>query len=595
MRSIILLARQSFSRLTPKGQRTLTLFTLSLILVSGLDAMALLILAKFFQNVEEFQNSSSSNAYQSIGIVIFLFLLRSVLSTGVSFLGITRFANEEVYIGQQNYARIEKMAWASRKRFKQSDYFTLIDRGPNILVQGLMLSSSTVVAESASALVIVGVLFITQPLTAFISLFYFLIVILVQHKLLSVASSNAGSEMNRSTASTYDFMSDASKFSKILEVMPSSSFRGNLEGERMSLAVARAKVNFLATLPRYFMETILALGFVFIAVFVALLQGEERVLPAIALFAAAGFRLLPIFNRIQGGILSCFSYEPIVRECLLLEQDVIIDEKTTLDSIELANSSQEQSISNEIEKDFGEKTVLKLVSVSYSHLNESKFELKDINLELESGKQYALVGPSGAGKTTLIDVILGLLTPNSGTLRWNPDITISMAYVPQETDISIGNLFQNIALEWDIDKVDKARANNAMSKVRLNSNFDELGNRFSDKKTIPENLLAELSGGQKQRLGLARAFYRNPNFIVLDEATSALDATLEHEIMSVIEDLRADVTTVIIAHRLSTIKNVDQVIYLENGQILGSGKFHDLIEMLPSFKRQVELGGLELK
>jgi ABC-type multidrug transport system fused ATPase/permease subunit len=304
---------------------------------------------------------------------------------------------------------------------------------------------------------------------------------------------------------------------------------------------------------------------------------------------------LPIFNRIQGGILSCFSYEPIVRECLLLEQDVIIDEKTTLDSIELANSSQEQSISNEIEKDFGEKTVLKLVSVSYSHLNESKFELKDINLELESGKQYALVGPSGAGKTTLIDVILGLLTPNSGTLRWNPDITISMAYVPQETDISIGNLFQNIALEWDIDKVDKARANNAMSKVRLNSNFDELGNRFSDKKTIPENLLAELSGGQKQRLGLARAFYRNPNFIVLDEATSALDATLEHEIMSVIEDLRADVTTVIIAHRLSTIKNVDQVIYLENGQILGSGKFHDLIEMLPSFKRQVELGGLELK
>ena len=566
-----------------------------MILLSGLDAIALVMLAKFFQNVYELQSTSQSNSYQSIGIVISLFLLKSILSAWFSFFGITRFAREEVFIGQQNYERIEKLPWASRKRFKQSEYFTLIDRGPTILVQGLLLSASTVVAESASALVIVGVLFITQPLTAAIALLYFLFVILVQHKYLSVASTNAGYIMNKSTATTYDYMGDASKFSKLLEVMPSSSFRQQLEKERKGLAVARGKVKFLSTLPRYFMESILTLGFVVVASFVALLQGESEVLPAISLFAAAGFRLMAIFNRIQGGVLSCFSYQPIVLDCLSLEQEVNIDEEHRENFTGQNSHIYAATDNNEVEKDFYDKTVLKLVDVSYSHSKGSGFNLKNINLDLEFGKQYAVVGPSGAGKTTLIDVILGLLEPDTGTLKWSADKEISMAYVPQETYISVGNLFQNIAIEWNVENVDIIRARKAMSSVKLDSNFDENGDRLSEENLDNSNLLAELSGGQKQRLGLARAFYRNPNFIVLDEATSALDASLEHEVMNVIEDLRADVTTVIIAHRLSTVKNVDQIIYLENGQILGCGSFSELIEKLPSFRRQVELGGLNLR
>jgi ABC-type multidrug transport system fused ATPase/permease subunit len=238
--------------------------------------------------------------------------------------------------------------------------------------------------------------------------------------------------------------------------------------------------------------------------------------------------------------------------------------------------------------------VLTLDAVSYSHTMGGHFNLKNINLVLEFGKQYALVGPSGAGKTTLIDVILGLLEPDSGTLTWNSNREVSIAYVPQETDISIGNLFQNIALEWDLKNVDLVRARNSMLKVKLDSNFDENGDRLTTVSTDTSSLIAELSGGQKQRLGVARAFYRNPNFIVLDEATSALDASLEHEIMNVIEDLRAKVTTVIIAHRLSTVKNVDQIIYLEDGQILGAGTFAELLERVPAFRRQVELGDLNL-
>lgn|GEM_PF-1170609 len=591
MRNIISLVKESFKRLTPDGRKTLTIYTSSLVVVSGLDAVALLILAKFFQTSAS-SSALQSSTYFSVGLVIFLFLSKSLLSTGVSYVAIRKFAEQEVFIGQENYQKIEELPWTHRKNFKQSDYFTLVDRGPNILVQGLMLSSATVVAESLSALVIVFVLFFTQPVTAVVSLTYFLFVVFVQHRLLSVASSNAGFSMNKSTAATYDFLGDGAKFSKILQIMPSLSFLSELEKERKSLATARAKVNFLATLPRYFMETILALGFVVIAGFVLLLQGPDQVLPAISLFAAAGFRLLPIFNRIQGGILSSFSYEPIVRECLSLESEVELSAYNLAVRVQ-ARVNERTTTHGQVNLPVLDSEIaMRMVNVSYKHQNSNNLSLEGVSLSFEFGKQYAIVGPSGSGKTTLVDIVLGLLPPASGTITWNEDRVFSVAYVPQDTCISVGSLFQNIAIEWSNDAINMARAVSAMRAAKLEHNFDDTGKRVSVGVTEVENLAMELSGGQKQRLGLARAFYRDPNFIVLDEATSSLDAVLEREIMEEVEKFRDKVTTVIVAHRLSTIQNADQIIYIEDGKVLGIGTFRELIKKIPAFEAQVKLGEL---
>jgi ABC-type multidrug transport system fused ATPase/permease subunit len=580
MKALLILINAGYRRLSSRGRRVLIAYASSLVIISGLDGLALYLMARIVGGgaVESDEQIDVDSLITLFGLIVALFLARSLLSTVVSYIGMKAFAYEEVEIGKQNLEALQDLPWSLKSRFELSDYYGAVDRGPTALVQGVLISFATLVAETSAAGVILLVMLWLQPVTAMTAMAFFLSVVVFQHKLLSLAATRAGHEVTRSFSTTYDLLGDRANFSKILEVMPSSSLDLVLGEKRTLLAGARSKVNFIAALPRYFMESILAIGLVVVSAATYLISGKDSVVAALIVFAAAGFRLLPIINRIQGLILQLFATAPLANEGLGIHKfDLALDSKLS-----------ESNLSHVVDEDLDSSILFRLQNVSYRYPGSINDVLKNVSFSIDKGKQYAIVGRSGSGKTTLVDIMLGLLSPTDGSLGVNskyPDF--SKGYVPQESMTFSSGVLENVALEWKYEAIDIQKALQSMSKAQIESAINGPG--------FPEDSYENhgkvlLSGGQRQRLGLARSFYRDSDFLVLDESTSALDMSTEHEVMKEVNSLRGVTTVVIVAHRLSTIQNVDQVIYLESGRLVSFGTFQEVRNQVPEFENQIQLG-----
>ncbi len=240
---------------------------------------------------------------------------------------------------------------------------------------------------------------------------------------------------------------------------------------------------------------------------------------------------------------------------------------------------------------------ISLENVCLKYPSKTSESLTEINLNIPRASFIALVGPSGAGKTSLADVILGVIKPTKGQVLLSglePESAIrewpgAIAYVPQDISIVGGTIRENIALGYEDHEMRDDLIWEALGKAQL----DDLVNSFPRK--LDESVGdrgTKLSGGQRQRLGIARALYTNPNVIVFDEATSALDAETEANLSETINGLRGGITIIMIAHRLSTIRNADIVVYLEDGQIVTQGSFDEVRARVPAFDRQAVLMGL---
>jgi len=221
--------------------------------------------------------------------------------------------------------------------------------------------------------------------------------------------------------------------------------------------------------------------------------------------------------------------------------------------------------------------------------------VKGVQFHVPAGHKVALVGPSGAGKTTVFELATGFRLPNSGNIELDgasPRTLLEsgkgiIGIVPQRPHLVSGTLSENVSLVSS-ERTDLEQVRNCLTVAGLNE-FVE-GERL-EMSIQPD--LGQLSGGEIQRLGLARALYRNPGILFLDEATSALDAETELEINEVLDGLRGQMTVVLIAHRLSTVKNADKIIYMNNGVIVAEGTFKELQKKVPDFERAVKLMGLD--
>jgi ATP-binding cassette subfamily C protein len=330
--------------------------------------------------------------------------------------------------------------------------------------------------------------------------------------------------------------------------------------------------------PRILLEVLTIGGLLAVAAAIVARGGAlASILPTLGLFAAAAFRLLPSANRIVSMLNSINFALAAVQE---VQRDLRLTD-TELPPKKGANSR-------------GEIGNFFIDDVAFTYDGTDRHALRGITLRIHKGQSIALVGPSGAGKTTLANILLGLLTPTAGRiLVGETDITTDpgvlrgrVGLVPQDTFLVDDSLRANIAFAVPPGEVDAERVALAARMAHLDELVRSLPNGLD---TVLGERGIRLSGGQRQRVVIARALYNDPEILVFDEATSALDAESEAAITDAIERLSGKKTLIIIAHRLSTVKNCDCLHWMENGRIVDSGRFDELVVRNAAFAKMVSL------
>ncbi|CAM8620248.1 ABC transporter ATP-binding protein [Candidatus Planktophila dulcis] len=383
---------------------------------------------------------------------------------------------------------------------------------------------------------------------------------------------------------------------KIVEVLESyresvvRNRRGYYSGEigqlRFSLADTLARISFLPNISKYVIETSVILGTLVICAIQFIITDAAHAIAVLAVFLTAGTRIAPAVMRVQQGAIQI--------------RGSLGSASPTLDLIENLNASSEtfDNGSENFSFDYGTfEPSISIKDVSFKYSSNSQFALQGISLEIKPGQQVAIVGSSGAGKTTLVDLLLGVITPDVGEVKISGVPVLeaisnwsgAISYVPQDIRIANGSIRENVGLGYPREVATDERVIKSLEVAHLMEVVGELENGL-DSSTGEKG--SKLSGGQRQRLGIARALFTSPKLIVFDEATSALDGETEALIADSIHSLKGSVTVVMIAHRLSTVRESDLVVYMDSGSIQAVGDFETVRKAVPNFDKQAKLMGL---
>lgn len=341
---------------------------------------------------------------------------------------------------------------------------------------------------------------------------------------------------------------------------------------------ANIAISVLREIPRFLLEFAIVGGFLGLLGFLKLRQvPTETILSIAAVYAAASFRLLPSLNR-----LSQAAYH--LRVALPLLQGLY-------DDLKLEQPSASTALPAPAPVPFTEAIVFD--DVSFRYPGAERPSLAHVTLRVPRNSAVGIVGPTGAGKTTLVEILTGLLPPDSGTLKVDgqpltpermPGWQARIGYVPQQIYLYDETILRNIAFGIPDAAIDPERAREAARLANIAGFIEGLPGGYHAQVG---DRGVKLSGGQRQRLGIARALYRQPDVVVMDEATSALDNATEAEVAAAIRGLSGHKTLFIIAHRLSTVRHCDTIVVLEQGRIVAEGTFADLQESCEPFRRLV--------
>lgn len=504
----------------------------------------------------------------TIGIsVIVLFILSSLLT---------------IFVTRRNVKYIHNVSYNISKKlfsnYMNREYKFFLNRNSSELSKNLFNEVYTVitsialpimdgVSQAFIGLFIIILLISVNPSIALIvgvviGGLYLLVMRLLKNKMLKLSKVRVENNQKR-----FKIANEAFGGIKVLKLLHKENVYCNLFNEVSNIyEVTGAKASVAMRLPKPILEMI-AFGGIIIISFILFLRGNSssNLLSTLSVFALSAYKLQPALHAIFVAINSSRANSKSI--------DVIYDDLKA--DVENNIKASKESLKF--------KDILKLENITFSYNIDDKPVIKNLSLDIKSKSSVAFIGATGSGKTTVIDIILGLLQPDSGEISIDTNILCeeklvswqnNIGYVPQQVYLTDDTITKNIAFGLSDDEVDIDRVIQVSKIANIFSHIDSLPMKFN---TNVGERGVKLSGGQIQRIGIARALYNDPDVLVLDEATSALDNETEEQIISSIDKLNGSITIIMIAHRLSTVKRCDKIFLLENGQIKDSGNFDYLV------------------
>jgi ABC-type multidrug transport system fused ATPase/permease subunit len=468
---------------------------------------------------------------------------------------------------------LERSILVAHARSIQSTVYATTE-GANAISLGIIANLIGLITDSFLLIILCVGLFLVDPLTALITISLFSIIGIILYLSLHVRAKNLGEKYSEFAIGSNE---------KIVEVLNSyrealvrgrrKYYTDEIGKLRLKLSENSAEMAFMPNISKYAIESSVILGALIISAIQFTLQDAARATGTLAVFLAAGSRIAPALMRVQQQALGMRSSIGSATPTLDLYDDLISSK------LEVGNTQVFENI-----REFTPEVEIK--ELCYTYPGKKAPALEGIDFKIIQGSMTAFVGPSGAGKTTLADLILGVLQPTSGDILVSGQSPLdaiavwpgTIAYVPQSIYISNSTIAGNISIGFPEENRDEARMWEVLQLANLADFVDSLPQKLDSH--VGENG-HQISGGQRQRLGIARALYTNPSLIVLDEATSALDSENESKISDAINRLKGKITIVAIAHRLSTIERADQVVYLKEGKQTDIGTFEEVMSRNP--------------
>jgi len=458
------------------------------------------------------------------------------------------------------------------------------------VLTGILQTGVTLVTSLVSIVVIIGAIVVVNPYVAMGATLllggaYAAIYVLVRKRLLAYGEITAGQQGKQVKTLNEGF----GGIKEIIVLGTQDVFRRTFEQGCWRISRTQANAQVISVSPKFILEAIAVCGLVGVSLVIS--RGAANlggVLAQLTFFGLAAYRLLP-------------SLQAVFR-CIAVMRNNRPSFEKIADDIRLGRERQalEGATPRDIEKWHDRpKRSIRFEQIGFRYSTDGPAVLKEIDLEIPAGSTVAFVGASGSGKTTAVDILLGLLSPQEGRLVVDGEEISGdrrrlwqgcLAYVPQTIFLSDGTIAQNIAFGIDRRSIDPERVARCASLASL----DELvATCEHGLDTVVGERGVRLSGGQRQRIGIARALYRDAKVIVFDEATSALDGITEQEVMRSIDALHGERTVVLIAHRLTTVRNADIIFELEHGRIVRQGTYDELLATSDRFRKMAGLDETE--